>query len=284
VTDSPYAADACPGPCNRRYQHAVDDHPAALTAYEYAIDTFAAALPEYQRAVEVWQEHTAAGGLVLVEPLPPMHPGEPPAPPTEYQPGDPVWCSRCAGAIRRALAGLDDLASLLDSWADGHRGATSGEKLGKTGAKATTGSPSPIADTLDALYGALVKTEDDWREARDGYARRPTRARDARARRLTIAFLLTELRDILNHPGSLKFGLGVLAWEKRLRALTTEEPVVRRRLAVRCPRTKCRQRALRTRDDGYTQCGVCGQLLNEDEYQALIDEQDGADRPEVMSA
>ena len=46
----------------------------------------------------------------------------------EPTPGDPVWCSRDAAAIRRALVEIDDLAALLASWADGHRAAGSGER------------------------------------------------------------------------------------------------------------------------------------------------------------
>lgn len=272
MTDSPYAPDACPGHCNRPYRRAVDDHPAVLTRYKLAVDQYADVLmPEYQRAVQTWCEHVAAGGFVLVEPRPPVHPGEPPAVPDEYTPGDPVWCTRDAGAIRRALAGLDDLASLLESWSDGHRGATSGTKVS---AKAGSRSPSPIADTLDHLYGILVRVEDDWRE-HCGYRRRPQRARDGRARRLTIAFLSDELRGILDNPGSVRFGLGVLAWERRLQAMTTSEPVVQRRAAVPCPAKGCGRRALRSRADGYTQCAACGRLLSEDEYQDLVDEQDG---------
>lgn len=190
-----------------------------------------------------------------------------------------MWCSRCPGLIRAALANLDDLASLLDSWADGHRGATSGQKLGKTGPKAHPGSPSPIRDTLDELYGALVEVEDLWRDHR-GYPPRAQRARDGRARRQVIAFLLEELRDILDNPGSVKFGLGILAWERRLQAMTTSEPVIQRRPA-RCPNGHCQQRALWTRADGMTECRACGRLMHEHEYAELVARDDGSvDRAE----
>lgn len=265
MTDSPYAEDACPGPCNRMYRRAIDDYQAALVIYEQA-------RAEYEEAYEDWRAYADDSP----EPVPP----EPPAEPTAaHTAGDPVWCSRCAGTIRRALANLDDLASLLECWADGHRGATSGQQVGTTGPRAHSGSPSPISDTLDKLYGMLVQVEDQWRDHRN-YPRRPQRARDSRARRLTIAFLLGELRDILDNPGSVRFGLGVLAWERRLQAMSTSEPIVQRRTAVRCPR--CRERALRTRDDGYTQCATCGRLLNEEEYQELVNEQDDAGQTAVV--
>lgn len=279
MTDSPYAANACPGPCNRRYRRAIDDHETAKVIHEQARATYEEeTLPAFEDAHAWWQVRADAGVLVVREPTRPAPPTEPAEPTTAHNIQDPVWCGRCPGLIRAALANLDDLASLLDSWSDGHRGATSGQKLGKVGPKAHPGSPSRIADELDELYGRLVEIEDLWRDAND-YPKRPQRARDARARRQVIAFLLEELRAILNNPGSVKFGLGILAWERRLQAMTTSEPVVARRNAVRCPR--CRERALRSRNDGYTQCAQCGQLLSEDEYQELVSRDDGSvDRTE----
>lgn len=288
MTDSPYAADACPGPCNRRYRKTIDSylhaqilHGQALAEYEQALPdlqaAYHAAMDTYAEAHAWWKAHADAGVLVVREPTSPTFP-PPPAPPAEpaeedlaYTRGDPVWCSRDAGLIRGALRNLDDLASALEAVADGRRGAAISQKYGTIGTPAHPGSPSPIGDTLDVLYGQLVKCEDDWREA-NGYLDRPQRARDSRARRLTIAFLESELRGILNHPGSVAFGLGILAWERRLQAMTTSEPVVQRRPA-RCPR--CRQRALRSRRDGMTQCAECGLLMHEDEYQALLDEDEG---------
>jgi hypothetical protein len=158
-------------------------------------------------------------------------------------------------------------------------GGTSGHKLGKTGPKAHPGSPSRIADELDDLYGALVQVEDPGRDHR-GYPEWGQRARDGRARRLVIAFLLEELRDILGNPGSVKFGLGILAWERRLQAMTTSEPVIQRRPA-RCPNSQCRQRALWTRADGMTECRACGRLMHEHEYAELVARDDGSvDRAE----
>lgn len=270
MTDSPYATNACPGRCNRKYRRAIDDHETAKVIHEQA-------MAGYQRAHDYWRDRVEEEGiLVFREPMPPAPPAEPDITHTH---GDPVWCSRDAGLIRAALSNLDDLASLLDSWSDGHRGATSGQKLGTSGPKAHPGSPSRIADELDDLYGALVQVEDLWRDHR-GYPERGQRARDGRARRLVIAFLLEELRDILGNPGSVKFGLGVLAWERRLQAMTTSEPVIQRRPA-RCPNSTCRQRALWTRADGMTECRACGRLLHEHEYGELVARDDGSvDRTE----
>ncbi|MGH3376002.1 MAG: hypothetical protein ACRDP6_14785 [Actinoallomurus sp.] len=280
-TDSPYAANACHGPCNRGYRRAIDDHETAKVIHEAALATYEEdTLPAYEDAHAWWKTHADAGVLVVREPTRPAPPTKPTEPTIAHNVADPVWCTRCPGAIRAALANLDDLADLLASWSDGHRGATSGEKVGKTGPKAHPGSPSPIGDTLDELYGALVEIEDLWRDA-NGYLKRPQRARDARARRQVIAFLAEELRDILNNPGSVKFGLGILAWERRLQAMTTSEPVIQRRPA-HCP--KCGRRALWSRADGMTECRVCGRLLHEHEYEELVSRDDGADRPEEARA
>lgn len=186
--------------------------------------------------------------------------------------GDPVWCSRCTGMIRRALAEVDELASLLERWADGHRGAASGERIGRrrTGAP----SPSPIADTLDELYTALTTVEDQWRQAR-GLGARPKRGR-VEARLRCIGWLLGQLDNILLHPGSVQFGRATLAWQDRLQKMTRSDPVVRRR-GARCPRCDPPGRTLRTRNDGYTECVKCGLWMNEDEYDDLADQQDGED-------
>jgi hypothetical protein len=284
LTDSPYAANACPGPCNRKYRRAIDNHETAKVIHEHALTAHhEQAIPAYEDAYAWWKPHADAGVLVVREPTRPEPPTEPAEPTVAHNVANPVWCSRCPGLIRAALSNLDDLASLLDSWSDGHRGGTSGQKLGKTGPKAHPGSPSRIADELDDLYGALVQVEDLWRD-HCGYPERGQRARDGRARRLTIAFLLEELRDILGNPGSVKFGLGILAWERRLQAMTTSEPVIQSRPA-RCPNSQCRQRALWTRADGMTECRKCGRLLHEHEYAELVARDDGAsDRMEEVRA
>jgi hypothetical protein len=273
-----------PGPCNRAYRKAVDNHETAKVIHDHALTHHhEQAIPAYEAAYAWWQHHADAGVLVVREPAKPQPPIEPAEPTITHNVADPAWCSRCTGLIRAALANLDDLASLLDSWADGHRGATASQKYGTTGHRAHPGSPSPIGDTLDELYGLLVRVEDDWREYRC-YERRPNRARDARARRLTLAFLASELNDILNNAGSVRFGLGVLAWERRLQDLTTSEPVIQRRPA-RCPNDRCRQRALWTRADGMTECRNCGWLLHEHEYGELVARDDGSvDRKEARAS
>lgn len=242
-------APPCPGRCNARARKLQADHEAAVAAYDAALARWQNARDQ---ALDAADERTL-DALDRARPRPPAEPD------VTWTPGEPVWCDRDRAAVRRALAEIDDLAALLASWSDGHRGAVSGERT--SGRRPGSASPSPIADTLDELYRALTAVEDDWREHR-GLPPRPQRGGpEARAR--CIAWLLSQLDQILAHPGSVQFGRATLAWQTRLQKLTHSDPVVRRR-PVPCPR--CDRRALRTRDDGYTECAGCGRLMDEDEY------------------
>lgn len=230
----------CPGPCNLDYRRAQQQYEEQLEAWNRAMDEHAELVAE------------GATGL----PGPPDRPEEPELKPI---PGEPVWCGRCHATVRAALASLDDLAAQLTAGIDGHRSAPSGDKVsGSRGAP----SPNPASDTLDELYAALVKVENDWREYR-GYAHRPDRSRSGAARSITIAWLLDHLDEILTHPASDQFGRAALAWQRRLQKMTKSQPTARRRPGC-CPR--CDLRALASRDDGYVECSSCGRLMDENEY------------------
>jgi len=249
----PIDPHACPGPCNHAARTAVDAYDQAHTAYEHA-------RAAYPAIVAAWH-------APLLYPAPPA----PPAPVT-IRPnlGDPVWHPGCARRIRAALIELDDLASLAQATVDGHRDA--GARYGKTGLhlKTSAPSPSPITDTLDELYGALIDVEDNWREFRDDQPR-PQRARNGHARRLAISYLLDELDAILHHPGSVAFGLAAFAWQRRLRALTKSDPTARRS-PIRCPR--CLEVArMVLQDDGYYKCGTCEKLMSQREHDREYNEQ-----------
>jgi hypothetical protein len=259
------AEDACPGPCNRRYRDTWTTHAENLTAWrtawtnahEHAAQLLAD-LPHDQppepELLDALDAITLPDGLQLPDP-----PNEPTTP---CRIGIPVWCRNCHNRIRAALVELGDLAAMLEAWADGHRGAASGEHVPTR--RATAPSPSPITDTLDALYGALAEVEAQWRE-HAGHQPRPSRARGADARQRTLNYLLEQSEHILDNPGSVRFGKGVLAWLSRLQRMAKTDPVVRSRPG-RCPRCTW-VNVLQTRDDGYTECRNCGRLLSEDEYQ-----------------
>lgn len=235
----PINPNSCPGLCNRKAREAWD-------AYDHAVDVWALT-PDHQRG---------------------DHPEQPGMPVTL---GDPVWDGRCSRLIRAALTELDDLASQLQALSDGHRGA--GARHGKTG-PTTKGSSAPapgtaIPNTLDELYGALVRVEDDWREFR-GYQVRPQRPRNGSARRFAIVFLLDELDAILAHPASVAFGRATLAWQRRLRTLTKSDPVGSLS-PIRCSR--CGEVRVKREDDGYWKCHTCGKLISQDEHDREFDEQ-----------
>lgn len=244
--------DRCVGRCNAKARK-------ALRAYADAVTAHKAALANWEHA-----RIQADGDARLLAELDRIRPQPPAEPDITWTRGTPVWCSRDAAAIRAALADLDDLAALLESWSDGHRGAASGERT--SGGQYGSRSPNPIADTLEEMYGELATVEANWREHR-GLPPRPRRS-TTEARSRTVAWLLAQLDGILAHPGSVEFGHAAIAWQARLQKLAKSDPVVRRR-PVPCPR--CDRRALRTRDDGYTQCAACGRLLDEDEYGDLAE-------------
>ncbi|KAB2347333.1 hypothetical protein [Actinomadura rudentiformis] len=248
--------DVCAGPENRPYREAWDAWDTAYEAWlQHCLDTAENAAEALSAVYEDEEARTTAFDALGL-PQPPATPAE------ACVLGAPVWCSRCRARIRGALGSIGDLAALLESWADGHRGAASGEQI--LSRRASTPSPSPITDTLDELYGRLAEVEAGWR-AHAGHQTRPRRSRNAEARELVLAYLQAHLDEMLKHPGSVTFGYEVWVWERRLRTLAKSDPVVRKRPG-RCPR--CRLvNVLRTRDDGHTECCDCGRLMNEEEYQ-----------------
>ncbi|MEU9887991.1 TFIIB-type zinc ribbon-containing protein [Sphaerisporangium sp. NPDC051011] len=246
----PYDEGACPGPCNRRYREAIDQYDAEVETYRLLLGLWAGEPP-------------AKRGN------PPARPERPSVNPVL---GDPTWSGRCCSLIRAALTELDDLASLLAASSDGHRGGPSrgAQKTGHVGKGSSAPTLSPITDTLDELYGALVTVEDDWRAFR-AYPVRPQRARTGHARRVSITFLLDELDAILLHPGSVQFGRATLAWQRRLRGLTKSDPVGAQS-PIRCPRCGERGR-VRREDDGYFRCHACERLMSQDEHDEEFDRQ-----------
>ncbi|ASU81517.1 hypothetical protein CDO52_00800 [Nocardiopsis gilva YIM 90087] len=230
----------CPGPCNRTWRQLRDTHADAL-------DAWAAAAPE--------------------------HRGDPPDPPeVEPVPGEPVWCRRCAGAIRHSLADLDNLSALIAAEADGHRGR--GDDSDKVRRSKGTPSPSPAADLIDALYGDLTHWEAVYREA-IGAGTRPERSRGATALTISISWLSVHLDGVLTWPWSVDMGLAVLRWQRRLQATAKARPPARRK-PFPCPR--CDRRTLIYEEDrDLIRCENpdCCRVLSIDEYDAHVTEQEG---------
>jgi ribosomal protein L37AE/L43A len=252
---------ACHGPCASRAREAWAAYDQALTAWLHdAANAINKATQDAQTTTTIPEPSDLTPRQIHALKLP-ERPAEPDVP---YNLGEPWFCgARCRPRIRRALDEVDRLASLLDSWADGHRGATSGEKVSRS--SSAPASPSPISVILDTLYQEVTDMEDEWREAR-GYSKvRRGTSRGAHGRTLAIAFILDHFTDIFLSEDHVEFCLRVLTWERLLLAQTKSDPVVRSRPG-RCPR--CRLvNTLQTRDDGITECTSCGRLLSEPEYE-----------------
>lgn len=234
----------CVGPCNNAARR-------TLAAYERAI-------MEHADAIDAW---VAAGEL-----------GEPPAEPEQpsmtARGGEPHWCTQCSSLVRAALLDLDVLASELAARADGHRG---GIQEGRVSGSRGAASPSPIADTLDRLYGFLADVEDEWRHA-CGYAQRINRThRGAHPRSRTIGWLSEHLGNLLADEDHVKSGLDILRWETVLRALAKEEPVGSVS-PIRCPRCSTYKQVMREQEHHWA-CKACGRLIPDAEERELRDKQ-----------
>jgi hypothetical protein len=240
------AVNECPGSCNFRLREARDAYKAALQAYD-PLD------PEQSRPE-----------------LPDIRP--------VY--GTP-WCDRDQVVIRRELAELDDLASMLARTATGDRGRRPGAKL-PTRKGHGQPSPSPAADMLSELYSTVC----EWERASVGEpkARRGYLA-DARTQALdrlvehfptviVTAVPMVVLADGSKVPFAVAFGKGVRSWHRRLRQLTSAGTGTHHK-PVRCPR--CEQLSLYwTEGDDHVECRnrACGRLIGLDEYDGLTVKQD----------
>ena len=217
----------------------------------------------------------------------PLDPAQSRPDPPDLKPvlGNP-WCARCQAVIRRELAELDDLASMLGAAADGHRGRRPGAKLPPAGKEHGGPSPSPTADLLSELYGVLCEME--------RLSLGPARTRRgflAAARSQAIARLLDQFDTVIittspriaqpagrEAPFAVWFGETARRWHTRLKHLTKAGTGTVFK-PVRCPR--CDEYALWwTEGDDYVVChgkgNTCGRLIGMDEFDQLAAEQEEA--------
>lgn len=254
----PRPDDACPGPCNTGLHKCWDAYEAAVKDHRRAALAAAGGLSDLRAIQE-------AAETILDVPEPPE--------PRTYWLGDPIWCARDTAHIRRALHELDMLAAVIEAEHDGHRGAGGdATPTGKRGKGADAPSPAPIVDQLDRLLGYLFDVQDKYREVRN-WSPRPTggrKNRGAQARIEAISWLGVHLDAILRHPGSVRFGKGILAWHRILQKAAHSEPVDERRPG-RCRR--CERQALRRWQDEYVKCENCGLIMSQEDYEELRDAQ-----------
>ena len=258
----PRPTDACPGPCNGRLLRDWDTHETAVQTH----------LPAILAAIDGLTDLDAIRKAAYTAPDVP----EPPEPRTYWR-GDPIWCAWCTALVRRALAELDMLCALIEAANDGHRdaGRENTAPTGTRGKSASEPSASPVVDQLDRMLGYLLAVQDAYRTVRN-WPPRPTGGRQnrgAQARIEAIAWLGVHLDDILRHPGSVRFGRGVLAWERILRDAAKAGPVDER-MQGRCPMTGCGRVALRRwRDPEHVKCGHCGAIMRLEDYEAMRERQ-----------
>ena len=233
---------ACPGPCNARVREAHE-------AYKQA--------------------------LALYDPLDP-HQSRPQPPDIQPWEGTPVWCSPCQSRISQRLGQLDDLASILQRYADGHREAPAGPMASGTGEPL---SPSQAADTAEDLAGMLLHWEAQYRHLRQW----PTPRRDddlASAVTACSAWLASHLRGILTSAIAEQFGLGILSWHRELTGATKAGT---RKLIkpLRCPSPSCQQLTL-TWVEGeeavYCSNPECRRVISYAEYEVLVERAGGQPR------
>lgn len=216
----------------------------------------------YCRAQQAYEAEAAVNADRVAE-------GFPSRPPEPHglilEPGDPVWCRRCATLVRVCLAELDDLAAILEAEAAGQR-APDVRVSGTPGAA----SPSPrVDDALDILQ-TLEGWERDYRDHR-GWPQPPLRGRTAPRRTGCIAWLADHLDGVLAAPGAADFGAEVLRLHRAATARTATGPdKVRKPIA--CPR--CDRRSLVHKGGAkHVECETdgCGRLLTLEEYDALAE-------------
>lgn len=255
----------CCGPCNNGYRRARDAHAKAMDEWIAAED-----------AHEQWCKQAVQGQAEGPEPERSEQPAEPTIEPWF---GDPIWCPKCSGSIRRLLADLDDLMSLRLLHADGYQtpGDPLGEKTRKTKGD-TTASPSPAQDELDELVEWLNEWEQALRDTQRGWGTVPYRGVAAPALTSAIGWLLPRLDTMLAHPElGEDFGRGVLMQHSRLQALTRTRPPMRHK-PLPCPR--CHRRSLFLHDDETIRChgndDQCGKIMSAKEYAELEAEADGS--------
>ena len=231
------AEGICPGNCNSRWREAQQAYQQALTLYD------------------------------------PLDPHQERPQPPDIQPwhGSPVWCSACSSRISQRLGQLDDLACILQAFADGHRDAPDSPLIA---ASSEPMSPSQAGDAADDLARMLGGWEHAYRDHRKWpYPRRdPDLASWITA---CSAWLSSHLAAILASPLGEDFGAEVLSWHA---GLAGQAKAGTRKLAkpMRCP--GCRQLTLTwTEGEATVHCSdpACRAVMGYDEDEAEVSRRTG---------
>jgi hypothetical protein len=240
------SGSACPGFCNRRYREARE-------AYEQA--------------------------LALYDPLDP-HQSRPEPPQVQPWEGEPVWCGPCASKISQRLHQLDDLWSLLQRYADGHREAPASPLVS---ASSETLSPSDAADAAQDIASLFT----DWEAKYRGLRGWPSVRRDedmADVITSCAAWLSAHLRGILASRLARAFGEGILDWHRELTG-STKAGTRKLTKPLRCP--GCRQLTLTwVEGEESVHCSDpdCRVILRYQEYEAEVSRMAGMETGSTSAA
>ena len=227
----------CPGPCNARAREAREAYEQAMALYD--------PLDKDQSRPEP----------------PDIRPWE----------GQPVWCQSCSSRISARLGQLDDLACILQRFADGHRDAPDGPLVGGS---VDAMSPSQAADAVDELARMLGGWEHAYRDYRKWpYPRRePDVAAWITA---CTAWLASHLQGILSSPLAEDFGAEILSWHRELSS-QAKAGTRKLRKPMRCP--GCRQLTLTwVEGEEMVNCSdpSCRVTLRYDEYESEVSRRTG---------
>lgn len=217
------------------------------------------AMRAYDKAVAEWAKNGCAGR-------------EPAAPELdEPWPGDPVFCRRCAVAIRGALRDFPKAYDALASVKFLTRTASADEE--RRGRSDVPPSPSPGADQQDAILRLACTWEDVLRQHL-GHVAATDEFGDARATLASaVEYLNTNYADAIGNPDfGADFGQEIQSAHATVVAMVKNKPV-RRHLPAPCP--SCDMLTL-IQEEGiagkpwYVECleraGGCGRLYQESEY------------------
>jgi hypothetical protein len=195
----------------------------------------------------------------------PEQPDEPELRPWE---GSPHYCPRDAATVRRELAELDDVASIVTAYADGHR--TSTEAGARVSGSRSAPSPSPASDAVDELESVLR----GWESALRGTD--PPARRGDLAQKVTtsVAWLLAHFDAMITHPDfGADFGQEISRWHRDLRE-RAKAGTGRSKKPMPCSR--CHYQSLYQEDGAtYVECSrkaECGRLMTISEYEAEFEE------------
>jgi hypothetical protein len=204
----------------------------------------------------------------------PLDPGQERPEPPEITPwpGEPVWCRPCQARISQRLHQLDDLASILHRYADGHRDAPDGPMVSGT---SDAMSPSAAQDVVDDLARMLGGWEAAYRDLRGWSTARRT---PDQAEWITAcsAWLAARLTRILASPMGEDFGEEILSWHRELTA-TAKAGTRKLRKPMRCP--SCSLLTLTwTEGEETVYCGNpdCRRVLSLAEYENEVARRAGA--------